>query len=164
MNIFLTDDLRETETLENAKFIDIDDVEAFIKYCDNNGIISEGVKNRGVYYWKGIEGLWEKVRDEDIELFEIMATSGYKAIKNLYISADFKVLKRDYLDNVESEMIKYKIINVGEEEERGYFKKNDKGKWKRRLVPEEIAILSKINDKEKGNVFKRTIKDKYNDF
>ena len=46
MNIFLTSDLRETETLENALFVDIDDVESFIKYCDNHDVISEGVKIR----------------------------------------------------------------------------------------------------------------------
>ena len=105
------------------------------------------------------------MKDEDIELFEIMATSGYKAIQNLYISADFKVLERDYSDNIESGIIQYKIINKGEEEkERGYFKKNSKGIWKRRMTPEEIAILSKINDKEKGNSFKRIIGNKYNPF
>lgn len=164
MNIFLTDDLRETETLENAFFINIDDVESFIKYCDNNGMISEGVKNEGVYFWKGIEGLWKKIEDKDIELFEQMATNGYKGIKNLYISADFKILKKDWSDNTESGIIKYKIINVGEDEERGYFKKNDKGKWKRKLIPEEIAILSKINDIEKGSTYKEIIRDKYNDF
>lgn len=164
MNIFLTDDLRETEILENAKFVDIDNVEAFIKHCDNNGIVSNGVENKGVYYWKGIEGLWKKIEDKDIELFEQMATNGYKGIKNLYISADFKILRRDWSDNIESEIIKYKIINIGEDEERGYFKKNDKGKWKRKLIPEEIAILTKINDKEKGNTYKGIIGNKYNDF
>ena len=43
-------------------------------------------------------------------------------------------------------------------------KKNDKGKWKRKLIPEEIAILSKINDIEKGSTYKEIIRDKYNDF
>ena len=93
-----------------------------------------------------------------------MATCGYKSIPNLYISADFKVLEKEYSDNIESGIIQYKIINVGEEKERGYFKKNSKGVWKRRITPEEIVILSKINDKEKGNSYKKIIGNKYNPF
>lgn len=162
MNIFLTDDLRETENLENAKFVDIGNVEDFIKYCDNNGMISEGVKNKGVYFWKGIGGLWERIEDEeDIGTFEDMATTGYRSVPNLYISASLKVLKRKYFDDFESETIQYKIINIGGEKERGYFKKNNKGEWKRKISPEEIAILSKINNKEKGSTYKRIIGNKY---
>lgn len=161
MNLYLRSDFRKTETITNAKFIFIKDVLSFIEYCDDHGIVSEGVKNEGIYYWLCPAGQWDKIEDCDVVLFEKIATTGYLATPNIYLGADFTVLTTAYEDNVEAGIIQYKIVNIGEEKERGFYKKNDNGKWKRKISPEEILKLCEINEKTKTGVYREIIKDKY---
>ena len=160
MNVYLTKDFKET-ILEEAKYLYIEDFESFIKECDENNIISDGVNNNGIYYWLCPADEWCEVDGKDYELFKKIATIGYLATPNIYLDSDFQVLTTAYEDNVESGMIQYKIVNIGEEGERGFFKKNDNKKWKRKLVPEEILKLCEINEREKIKIYREIIQNKY---
>ena len=161
MNVYLTKNYKKTESLRNAHFVYIEDVQSFIDDCDKQEIISDGVNDKGTYYWLNPAYEWYKVEDKDKELFEKIATAGYLATPNIYLSADFTVLTTAYEDNVEAGTIQYKIVNIGEEDERGFFRKNDSNKWKRKISPEEILKLCEINEKTKTEIYREIIKDKY---
>lgn len=159
MNIYLSKNFKETD-LRNSHFVYIEDVQSFIDDCDKQDIISDGVNDIGTYYWLNPADEWYKVDDKDKELFEKIAKIGFLATPNIYLSIDFKVLITAYEDNVEAGVIQYKIVNIGEENERGFYK-NDNGKWETKISPEEILKLCEINEKTRTEAYREIIKDKY---
>lgn len=156
MNIYLTENLTQTKSLIDTKFLFIEDKPSFIADCNKQNIIDRGIKEEGVfYYWNG--GDWKEIDVEDVSSFQEIIKGGYRNMPNIYISDDYKILATAYNDNVESVAILYKILNQGEK--RGLYKKNNKGKWKRKVSPEEAFMLSQINEKIKGNLYKEILKD-----
>lgn len=160
MNIYLTKDFMETEEVREAHYLFLEDVESFRDECSKHLILTTGIIDEGIYYWN-YQGRWEKIEEEDIPFFKEASKMEYKDMPNLYIFRNGSYLAIENVDNSDNPEIVYKIINTGIKKTRGFFKKNPNGLWRRKMTPEEISKLFKINEDLRGKILRKRINYKY---